>query len=90
MHNPKAGTVTQDIAKTIEELKKGRVECKMDKQGIIHVPFGKISFGAKKLQENLETLLHAIKEAQPNGIKTAYIKSISISPSMGPGIKVEQ
>ncbi len=88
MPNPKAGTVTDDIAKAIDELKKGRIECKMDKQGIIHATFGKVSFGADKLKENLDVILHEIKEAKPVGIKGEYIKSISISPSMGPGIKV--
>ncbi|MDP7477157.1 MAG: 50S ribosomal protein L1 [Candidatus Peribacteraceae bacterium] len=88
MPNPKAGTVTPDIAKAIKELKKGRIECKMDKQGIIHATFGKISFGADKLKENLETILQAIKEAQPAGIKGVYIQSISVSPTMGPGVKV--
>lgn len=89
MPNPKAGTVTQDIAKTIDELKKGRIECKMDKQGIIHAVFGKISFGPEKLQQNLETLLAAIEEARPAGIKGIYMQTITITPSMGPGIKVE-
>ena len=88
MPNPKAGTVTTAITKTIQELKKGRIECKMDKDGIIHVPFGKLSFGAKKLAENLETLLNAIKEARPTGIKSTYILSITIAPTMGPGIRV--
>ncbi|MDA1209185.1 MAG: 50S ribosomal protein L1 [bacterium] len=89
MPNPKAGTVTKDIAKTISELKKGRIECKMDKQGIIHTVFGKASFGTVKLTENLDALLVAIKEAQPAGIKGTYIKSVTIAPSMGPGIKVQ-
>lgn len=88
MPNPKAGTVTNDIAKTIQELKKGRVECKMDKAGIIHVGFGKLSFGAEKLAENLEALLLAIKDAKPVGIKGNYINSITVAPTMGPGIKV--
>ena len=88
MPNPKAGTVTQDIAKTIDELKKGRIECKMDKQGIIHAVFGKVSFGTAKLQENLEALLAAINEAKPAGIKGVYIQTITVTPSMGPGIKV--
>jgi large subunit ribosomal protein L1 len=89
MPNPKAGTVTQDIKKTIAELKKGRIECKMDKQGIIHVPFGKVSFGGAKLAENLQVLLDAIKEAKPAGIKGIYLNSVTIAPTMGPGIKVE-
>ncbi|OGJ56804.1 50S ribosomal protein L1 [Candidatus Peribacteria bacterium RIFCSPHIGHO2_01_FULL_51_9] len=88
MPNPKAGTVTQNLGKTIEELKKGRIECKMDKQGIIHTVFGKISFGSQKLQENLDALLTAIKEAKPNGIKGEYIASVTICPTMGPGISV--
>lgn len=90
MPNPKAGTVTDQIAKTIAELKKGRIECKMDKTGIIHVPFGKISFGAKHLQENLEALLAAIDEARPSGIKNTYIMSITAAPTMGPGVKISR
>ncbi len=88
MPNPKAGTVTDNLVKTIGELKKGRIECKMDKAGIIHVPFGKISFGGKKLQENLDAVLNALDEAKPAGIKSVYITSITIAPTMGPGIKV--
>jgi large subunit ribosomal protein L1 len=88
MPNPKAGTVTDNLAKTIGELKKGRIECKMDKAGIIHVPFGKISFGAKKLQENLEAVLTALDEAKPAGIKSVYITSITVAPTQGPGITV--
>lgn len=90
MPNPKAGTVTENIAKTIQELKKGRIECKMDKFGIIHVPFGKISFGGKKLQDNLEALLAGLEEARPMGIKGLYISSINIAPTMGPGVKVDR
>ncbi len=89
MPSPKAGTVTDKIAKTIDELKKGRIEVRMDKQGIIHTIFGKVSFGGKKLEENLTALLQAVKEAQPSGIKGEYIKNVSISPSMGPAVKVE-
>lgn len=89
MPSPKSGTVTEKVAKAIEELKKGRIECKMDKQGIIHGIFGKISFGPKKLEENLTTLLQAIKEAQPSGIKGEYIASVWISPTMGPSVKVQ-
>ncbi len=88
MPNPKAGTVTQDIAKAIAELKKGRIECKMDKDGNIHAIFGKVSFGKEKLRENLETILTAIREAKPSGIKGEYIRSITICPTMGPGVKV--
>ncbi|ALM10019.1 MAG TPA: 50S ribosomal protein L1 [Candidatus Peribacter riflensis] len=89
MPNPKSGTVTTNVAKTIAELKKGRIECKMDKQGIIHATFGKLSFGPEKLKENLEALLHAVKEAQPSGIKSDYIASVSVAPTMGPGMKLE-
>ncbi len=89
MPNPKAGTVTENIAKAIGELKKGRIECKMDKFGIIHVPFGKISFGGKKLAENLEALMQGLIEAKPTGIKGSYITSLNIAPTMGPGVKVQ-
>ena len=88
MPNPKAGTVTDNIAKTIAALKKGRIECKMDKFGIIHVPFGKISFGGDKLKDNLQALLAAINEAKPTGIKSTYILTVFITPTMGPGVKV--
>ena len=90
MPNPKAGTVTPDIEKAIDELSKGRIECKMDKTGIIHTVIGKTSFSAKQLQENYEALLSAIKEAQPSGIKGNYIFSITLAPSMGPGLTVQQ
>lgn len=89
MPNPKAGTVTTDIAKTVDELKKGRIECKMDKAGIIHTAFGKVSFGSAKLLENLKTIIHEIKEAKPSGIKGEYIVSVAVCPSMGPAIKVD-
>ena len=89
MPNPKSGTVTTNVAKTIAELKKGRIECKMDKQGIIHATFGKMSFGSEKLKENLEALLHAVKEAQPSGIKGEYIASVTVAPTMGPGLKLQ-
>ncbi|MBI3336342.1 50S ribosomal protein L1 [Candidatus Peregrinibacteria bacterium] len=89
MPSPKSGTVSNNIAEVIAALQKGRIECKMDKQGIIHVPFGKISFGADKLQENLSSLLTAINEAKPSGIKGVYIQSIAIAPSMGPSIRLQ-
>ncbi len=88
MPSPKAGTVTDNVVKAIEELKKGRIELRMDKQGIIHAIFGKLSFGPEKLRENLQSLLHAVNEARPSGIKGEYIVSISVSPTMGPGLKV--
>ncbi len=88
MPNPKAGTVTENVKKTIEALKRGRIECKMDKFGIIHVPFGKVSFGGAKLKENLDALLAAINEARPSGIKTTYILTVNIAPTMGPSVRV--
>ena len=88
MPSPKSGTVSDKPAKVIQELTKGRIEFKLDKQGIIHTSFGKISFGEQKLKENLEVLLQAIKDAQPTGIKAAYILSVSVNPTMGPGIKI--
>lgn len=89
MPNPKTGTVTEDIVHTISLLKKGRIECKMDSSGIIHVPFGKLSFGPQKLRENLESILGALEEARPSGIKGVYILSLSIAPTMGPSVKVK-
>ncbi len=89
MPSPKAGTVTEDVTKAITALMKGRIEVKMDKFGIIHAPFGKISFGSKKLEENLVALIAAINEAKPAGIKSTYILSIGIAPTMGPGLKVK-
>lgn len=89
MPSPKAGTVSDDPVKVITELQKGRIEFRADKQGIIHAIFGKISFGAEKLEENLRTLLQAILDARPNALKGDYIKSITIAPSMGPGIRVD-
>lgn len=88
MPNPKSGTVSDKPGKIIEELKKGRIEFKLDKQGIIHTTFGKVSFGKDKLKDNLTALLQAIKDAQPSGIKGVYILSVSVNPTMGPGIKV--
>lgn len=88
MPSPKSGTVSDKPGKVIEELKKGRIEFKMDKQGNIHCVFGKVSFGEKKLAENLASLIQAIKDAQPAAIKTGYILSLTVNPTMGPGIKV--
>ncbi|BAG13715.1 50S ribosomal protein L1 [Endomicrobiia bacterium] len=90
MPNPKSGTVTFEIGKTVEELKKGRVEYKNDSFGIIHVPVGKASFEKEKLENNIKTLLEAVAKAKPLSSKGQYIKSISISSTMGPGIFVEQ
>lgn len=89
MPSPKAGTVTNDPAKVIRELKKGRIEFRADKQGIIHAVFGKISFGKEKLTENLRVLLQAILDAKPASLKGDYVQSITIAPTMGPGIRVD-
>jgi len=88
MPNPKAGTVSPTPEKTIEEIKKGRVEFKTDKQGNLHNICGKVSFGAEKLEENLRALLAAVRNAKPSGVKGTYINSMSICTAMGPGIRV--
>jgi large subunit ribosomal protein L1 len=90
MPNPKSGTVTFDIAVTVKELKKGRVEYKNDSFGIIHVSVGKASFEKGKLVDNIKALVEAVLKAKPSSSKGQYIKSISISSTMGPGIYVEQ
>ena len=90
MPNPKSGTVTMDVTKAIEEIKSGKVEYRLDKTNIIHLGFGKVSFGAKKLQENFETIMDAIIKARPAAAKGQYIRSVSISTTMGPGIYINQ
>jgi large subunit ribosomal protein L1 len=90
MPNPKSGTVTFDIGATLKELKKGRVEYKNDSFGIIHVPVGKASFDKEKLFDNIKVLVDAVLKTKPSSAKGQYIKSISISSTMGPGIYVEQ
>ena len=89
MPNPKSGTVTMDVTKAIKEIKSGKVEYRLDKTNIIHLGFGKVSFGAEKLQENYQTIMDAIIKAKPAAAKGQYIKSISISTTMGPGISIE-
>ena len=88
MPNPKAGTVTPDVAKAVTEAKAGKIEYRLDKTNIIHCPIGKASFGAEKLFANLETLLSAVIKAKPAALKGQYIKSCVIASTMGPGIKV--
>ena len=88
MPNPKAGTVTMDVAKAVNEAKAGKVEYRLDKTNIIHCPIGKASFGAEKLDENLNTLMAAIIKAKPAAAKGQYIKSCTIASTMGPGVKV--
>ena len=89
MPNPKSGTVTMDVTKAINEIKSGKVEYRLDKNNIIHLGFGKVSFGAEKLAENYETIINAIIKAKPAAAKGQYIKSISVTTTMGPGISVE-
>ena len=89
MPNPKSGTVTTDVAKAIKEIKAGKVEYRLDKTNIIHVMIGKVSFGTEKLQENLERVMEALIKAKPAAAKGTYIKSVSVSSTMGPGIKVD-
>ena len=89
MPNPKAGTITMDLERTIGELKSGRVEFKLDKSAIIHLGFAKASFSEEQIVGNLGALLEAINRAKPTGLKGTYIKGVSISASMGPGIAVD-
>lgn len=88
MPNPKAGTVTMDVAKAIEDIKAGKIEYRLDKTNIIHVPLGKVSFGAEKLNDNFQTLIGAVIKAKPAATKGQYLKSIVLSTTMGPGVKV--
>ena len=88
MPNPKAGTVTPDIARAIKEAKAGKIEYRLDKTNIIHCPIGKASFGTEKLQENLETLMGAIVKAKPAAAKGQYIKSCAITSTMGPSVRI--
>ena len=88
MPNPKAGTVTMDVAKAIEEIKAGKIEYRLDKTNIIHCPIGKASFGEEKLADNFNTLLAAISKAKPSAAKGQYIRSCTVASTMGPGIKI--
>jgi large subunit ribosomal protein L1 len=89
MPNPKVGTVTMDVAKAVNELKAGRIEFRTDKTGIVHAPIGKVSFGKDKLEANLRALLDTLQRLKPSTAKGAYWKSVTISSSMGPGIKLD-
>ena len=88
MPNPKSGTVTFDVAKAIDEIKAGKVEYRLDKTNIIHVPVGKVSFGGEKLAENFATLMSAIVKAKPASAKGTYLRSITVASTMGPGVKI--
>ena len=90
MPSPKAGTVTNDVAKAVREAKAGKIEYRLDKTNIIHCPIGKASFGAEKLQANFDTLVGAVIKAKPAAAKGQYIKSCVIASTMGPGIKINQ
>ena len=89
MPNPKSGTVTTNVAKAIQDVKAGKVEYRLDKNNIIHVMIGKVSFGAEKLTDNFNTVMEAIVKAKPAAAKGTYIKSVTLSSTMGPGIKVD-
>lgn len=88
MPNPKAGTVTMDVAKAVNEVKAGKIEYRLDKTNIIHCPIGKVSFGPEKIEENLKVLMEAIIKAKPAAAKGQYIKNCSVATTMGPGIKI--
>ena len=90
MPNPKSGTVTMDVTKAINEIKSGKVEYRLDKTNIIHLGFGKVSFGTDKLAENYDTIMNAIIKAKPAAAKGQYIKSVSVTTTMGPGIFINQ
>ena len=88
MPNPKSGTVTMDVAKAVHEIKAGKVEYRLDKTAIIHCPIGKVSFGTEKLTENLKTLMDAINKAKPAAAKGTYVRSLYLSSTMGPSVRV--
>ena len=88
MPNPKAGTVTMDVAKAIAEIKAGKIEYRLDKTNIVHVPVGKTSFTEEQLAENFQTLMDAIIKAKPSAVKGQYLRSVALSSTMGPGVKL--
>ena len=88
MPNPKAGTVTMDVTKAINDIKAGKVEYRLDKANIIHVTIGKASFTEEQLSDNFQTLMNAINKARPSSLKGTYLKNVTLAPTMGPGVKV--
>jgi large subunit ribosomal protein L1 len=88
MPNPRTGTVTPDIGAAIEEIRKGRVEFRTDRTGIIHVPIGKVSFETQQLLDNLATMVEAIVRAKPSAARGTFVRSIALSPTMGPGVEL--
>ena len=88
MPNPKAGTVTMDVTKAVNDIKAGKIEYRLDKSNIIHVPIGKASFSEEKLMDNFQTLMDAVNKAKPASLKGQYLKSVTLAPTMGPGVKV--
>ena len=88
MPNPKAGTVTMDVTKAVNDIKAGKIEYRLDKTNIIHVPIGKASFTEEQLSDNFQTLIDAIVKARPSTLKGQYLKSVVIAPTMGPGVKI--
>ena len=88
MPNPKAGTVTMDVTKAVKEIKAGKIEYRLDRTNIIHVPIGKASFTEEQLSDNFQTLIGAINKAKPATLKGQYLKSVTLAPTMGPGVKV--
>ena len=90
MPNPKSGTVTMDVAKAIADIKSGKVEYRLDKTNIIHLGFGKVSFGTEKLLENYNTVMEALIKAKPVAAKGQYIRTVAITTTMGPGLMIDQ
>ena len=88
MPNPKSGTVTMDVTKAINDIKAGKVEYRLDKTNIIHVPIGKASFTEEQLSDNFQTLMEAINKAKPSSLKGTFLKSVTVTPTMGPGVKI--
>jgi large subunit ribosomal protein L1 len=89
MPNPKSGTVTFDIERAVSEIKSGRIEFKVDRAGIVHAPVGRVSFSREQLEANIVTLVDAINRAKPSGVKGTFMRTLTIAPTMGPGLKVD-